>query len=135
MLSWGVADQPLILTPLKQAVATLEEALGAPDSGFVRDSIVKRFEYTYELSWKFMRRHLIWAALEPEPETRRDLFRAAARAGLIDDPEAWFAFHEARNLTAHTYNERNAAKVIDAARHLLPAARSLLEALARHHGT
>ena len=113
---------PLILTPLKQAVATLDEALGAPDSGFVRDAIVKRFEYTYELSWKFMRRHLIWAALEPEPETRKDLFRAAARAGLIDDPEAWFVFHEARNLTAHTYNATNAAKVIEAARHLLPAA-------------
>jgi nucleotidyltransferase substrate binding protein (TIGR01987 family) len=130
-----MADPALILTPLKQAVATLDEALGAPDSGFVRDAIVKRFEYTYEPSWKFMRRHLIWAALEPEPETRKDLFRAAARAGLIDDTEAWFIFHEARNLTAHTYNATNAAKVIEAARHLLPAARSLLEALARYHGT
>ena len=129
-----MADSPLVLTPLKRALSPLAEALAAPDSGFVRDSIVKRFEYTYELSWKFMRRHLIWAALEPEPETRKDLFRAAARAGLIDDPEAWFTFHEARNLTAHSYNDKNAAKVIEAARHLLPRARSLLEALARHHG-
>jgi nucleotidyltransferase substrate binding protein (TIGR01987 family) len=130
-----MAEASLILTPLTRAVATLEEALVAPDSGFVRDSIVKRFEYTYELSWKFMRRHLIWAALEAEPQIRRDLFRAAARAGLIDDPEAWFALHDARNLTAHTYNDKNAAKVIAAARRLLPAARSLLEALARHHGS
>lgn len=130
-----MAESSLILTPLKRAFTSLEEALVAPDSGFVRDSIVKRFEYTYELSWKFMRRHLIWAALETDPETRKDLFRAAARAGLIDDPEAWFVFHEVRNLTAHTYNERNAAKVIEAAHRLLPAARSLLEALARHHGT
>ncbi len=129
-----MADAPLILTPLRRALATLEEALDAPDSGFVRDAIVKRFEYTYELSWRFMRRHLMWAALEAEPQTRRDLFRSAARAGLITDPEAWFAFHEARNLTAHTYNDRNAATVIDAARRLLPAARSLLGALERHHG-
>ena len=129
-----MADSPLILTPLTRALATLEEALVAPDSGFVRDAIVKRFEYTYELSWRFMRRHLIWAALEAEPQTRRDLFRAAARAGLIADPQVWFVFHEARNLTAHTYNDENAAKVIDAARHLLPAARSLLEALMKHHG-
>jgi nucleotidyltransferase substrate binding protein (TIGR01987 family) len=129
-----MAETSLILTPLTRAVTTLEEALVAPDSSFVRDSIVKRFEYAYELSWKFMRRHLIWAALEAEPQTRRDLFRVAARAGLIDDPEAWFAFHEARNLTAHTYNDKNAAKVIEAARRLLPDARLLLEALARHHG-
>jgi hypothetical protein len=81
-----------------------------------------------------MRRHLAWAALEPEPETRMDLFRAAARAGLIDDPEAWFAFHAARDLTAHTYDDRNAAKVIEAARHPLPAAKRLVERLARHHG-
>ncbi len=130
-----MTDQPLILTPLERALAILEEALSAPDSGFVRDAIVKRFEYAYELCWRLMRRHLIWAALEAEPQTRRDLFRAAARAGLIDDPQAWFAFHEARNLTAHTYNDRNAAKVIDAARHLLPSGRALLEALAKHHGT
>jgi nucleotidyltransferase substrate binding protein (TIGR01987 family) len=128
-----MTDQPLILAPLKRAVARLAEALAAPDSGFVRDSIVKRFEDAYELSLKFMRRHLIWAALEPEPQTRKDLFRAAARAGLIDDPEAWFAFHDARNLTAHAYNDANAAKVIGAARHLMPAARSLLEALETHH--
>jgi nucleotidyltransferase substrate binding protein (TIGR01987 family) len=129
-----IAEQSLILTPLKRALTTREEALVAADSSFVRDSIVKRFEYTYELSWRFMRRHLIWAALEPEPQTCKDLFRAAARAGLIEDPEAWFTFHEARNLTAHTYNDGNAAKVIEAARRLLPAARSLLDALARHHG-
>lgn len=45
-----MADSPLILTPLKRALATLEEALLAPDSGFVRDAIVKPFECTYEVA-------------------------------------------------------------------------------------
>ena len=129
-----MAKQPFLLTPLEHAIAALRVALSATDDEFVRDSIVKRFEFTYEIAWKFMRRHLAWAALESAPETRRDLFRASARAGLIEDPEAWFEFHEARNLTAHTYNEANAAKVIAAARQFLPAVQLLLVALQRHHG-
>jgi hypothetical protein len=44
-----MVGSPLVLTPLKRALGTLEETLAAPDSSFVRDSIVKRFEYTYEL--------------------------------------------------------------------------------------
>lgn len=134
-----MADQPsprgpLLLGPLERANASLAVALATPENEFVRDAIVKRFEYTYELSWKLMRRHLVWAALEPTPETRKELFRAAARAGLIDDPAAWFAFNEARNLTAHTYSDANAKTVIEAARRLLPAVEALLVALSRHHG-
>jgi hypothetical protein len=69
-----MADQPFLLGPLERAAASLATALAAPESEFVRDSIVKRFEFTYELSWKLMRRHFAWAALEPAPETRKDLF-------------------------------------------------------------
>jgi nucleotidyltransferase substrate binding protein (TIGR01987 family) len=134
-----MADQPsplgpLLLGPLERAAASLAAALVAPENEFVRDAIVKRFEFTYELSWKLMRRHLAWAALEAAPETRKDLIRAAARAGLVDDPEAWFTFNEARNLTAHAYSEANAKTVIAAAQRLLPAAEALLAARRRHHG-
>lgn len=129
-----MAQQPFLVAPLQRAVVALKAALSAPDDEFVRDSIVKRFEFTYEIAWKLMRRHLAWAALEAPPETRRDLFRASARAGLIEDPEAWFVFHEARNLTSHTYNEAHATRVIATARQFLPAAQFLLTELERRHG-
>ena len=90
----------LLVTPLKRALATLEEALAAPDSSFVRDAIVKCYEYTYELSWKMMQRFLARRE-EDIPPTRRELFREAARFGLIDDPRIWFVLHENRNKTAH----------------------------------
>lgn len=38
----------------------------------------------------------------------RNLFREAGRQGLIDDVLRWFAYHKARNLTSHTYNENTA---------------------------
>jgi nucleotidyltransferase substrate binding protein (TIGR01987 family) len=129
-----MAGPPLILTPLKRALATLEEALAAPDSGFVRDSIVKRFEYTYELSWKMMQRFL--ARREDDiPPTRRELFRDAARLGLIDDPRVWFVFHENRNKTAHAYGEKAAREVIAMARQLAPAVVYLIAALDRSDGS
>ncbi len=46
-----------------------------------------------------------------EPRTKKDLFRIATREGLIDSPQAWFQYNEARNLTSHTYDERNAETV------------------------
>jgi nucleotidyltransferase substrate binding protein (TIGR01987 family) len=123
----------LILTPLKRALATLEEALAAPDSSFVRDSIVKRFEYTYEISWKMMQRFLRHRE-DDIPPTRRELFREAARLGLIDDPRIWFSFHENRNKTAHAYNEAAAREVIAMARQLAPAVAYLVAALERTNG-
>jgi len=30
---------------------------------------------------------------------------------LVEDPLPWFSFLEARNLTAHTYNEEEARKI------------------------
>ena len=34
--------------------------------------------------------------------SRRDLVRIEAENGLIDDVEAWFQYHLARNQTSHT---------------------------------
>ncbi len=42
---------------------------------------------------------------------RRDLFRLGAENHLIEDVEAWFAYHLARNETSHTYDPPVAARV------------------------
>jgi nucleotidyltransferase substrate binding protein (TIGR01987 family) len=130
-----MSEGRLILMPLAKAIATLRRAVAAaPRNEFVRDAIIQRFEYTYELCWKFMMRHLRTDTLFAEPLTRRDLFRAAAQARLIDDPSAWFEFHEARNLVSHTYNEATAQQVVAIAERFLPCAASLLEMLEKLHG-
>lgn len=41
-----MAEPSLILTPLRRAMAELRVALAQPEDEFVRDSIVKRFEFT-----------------------------------------------------------------------------------------
>ncbi len=66
---------PFDMNPLENAVrqlaAGLAAANAAPDNELLRDGVIQRFEYTYELSHKTLRRYL--AATEPSPEIPEDL--------------------------------------------------------------
>jgi len=57
------ADE-LDISSSANAVARSEEAFGhAPANDLVRDVCVQRVEYTYELAWRMMRRHLMFLGL------------------------------------------------------------------------
>ncbi len=114
----------LDLSSLRQAVSSLTSAVAtAEDKDFmnsldevkrkvVRAGVIQNFEFTFELCWKFIQRWLrINQSAVTGPLTRRDLFRRAARFGLIDDPFKWIEYSEARNLTAHTYNRKTADRI------------------------
>ena len=133
---------PLELESLNKAVDTLGRSLRAAHSNkesmsedlreTVRAGVIQNFEVAYEQCWKFIQR---WIRQNRTPEdadfprTRKELFRMAARYGLISDPLPWFAFGEARNLTSHTYDEAQAASVYETAERFLPHARELLSQL------
>jgi len=91
--------------------------------------VIQHFEIVYELSWKFMQR---WLKINFNPEqaefprTRKDLFRLAAKVGILENPLEWFAYAEARNMTSHTYDEEEAEKVFLLAPPLAIAAEKLL---------
>ncbi len=133
---------PLDLTSLRDAVNALESSVEVSSSDaakadtkmweVLRAGVIQNFEVTYELSWKFIQR---WIRTNRTPEdadhprTRKDLFRLAAQYGLINDPGPWFAYGEARNLTAHTYNSKQAETVYETAVSFVTDARNLYENL------
>ena len=125
----------LILTPLKKAVSSLSVALAQPKNEFVRDAVIQRFEYTYELCWKFIRRDMIGdqGSELVNSVSRRDLFRLAADKHIIPDPAPWFEYHRARNETSHTYNEKVAEETYIVARGFCSAAQELLAVLEKKH--
>ena len=43
----------------QKSLARLKEALAEDETSFVRDSIIKRFEVTFEMAWKTMFRFLV----------------------------------------------------------------------------
>lgn len=71
---------------------------------------VQAFEFSYELSWKMMRRVLESRGLEVG--SPKDTFRKAVMEKLIDDPELWFDFQRKRNLTVHTYRQENLDAIV-----------------------
>lgn len=129
----------LELESLRKTVGALQRSLDASQKAMasldddmrdtVRAGVIQHFEMAYEQCWKFIQR---WVRenVSPEeadyPRTRKELFRIAARHGLISDPVPWFSFGDARNLTSHTYDEAQATSVYDVAQQFLPHAQELL---------
>jgi nucleotidyltransferase substrate binding protein (TIGR01987 family) len=119
----------LALASLKKAV---DRAVGDPDDEEVRDAVIQRFEYSYELAWKMIKRQLEAEVAVPADIDRlsfRSMMREAAEKGMIESFEAWLTFREQRNITSHTYNQEKAKSVFETAREFLPVALRLLAQL------
>jgi nucleotidyltransferase substrate binding protein (TIGR01987 family) len=132
----------LELTSLRKALQSLQNALrvASPDelekfekeqAEVLKAGVIQNFEFSYELCWKFMRR---WLKENLSPAvtdgiTRRELFRMAAEQRLIDDVEQWMRYHDARNLSSHTYLPEVADEVYRSAFDFHEAARKLLRAM------
>ena len=106
----------LDLAAFRLALASLGKAVtrsqGEPADDEVRDSVIQRFEYTYELAWKTLKRYLAQEGVsEVTTLSQRDLHREAAARGLLEDPIAWFGYQKTRNETSHTYNAEKAREV------------------------
>lgn len=98
----------------------------------VRAGVIQNFEVAYEQCWKMIQRWIKENRTREEaehPRTRKELFRMAARFGLISDPVPWFGYSDARNLTAHTYDEGQASAVYEITSDFLRDARYLLKQL------
>lgn len=79
---------------------------------FECDSLIKRFEFTYEMAWKLM------MSFEKENGIigmlgSKDVVRHAVALGLVENGEAWMDMIDARNQTSHVYDEETANVVAD----------------------
>jgi len=133
----------LDLSSLRKAVESLGKTLKvADDRAFmarlnndqknaVRAGVIQNFEFTYELCWKFMKRWLEvnLGSTYVEGVTRRELFRLSVENRLLTDVDRWMEYHDARNETAHTYDEDTAQDVFQTASNFLADAKKLLQAL------
>ena len=133
----------LILKPIKDSLSSLNNLyLRAIDPKLLqildditkdglKAGVIQNFEFTYELSWKFIKRWLETNFTRDDYDglSRRDLFRHAFEAGLIKDIESWFEYNEKRNLTSHTYNKITAEDVYSCIPNFIEDAKYLLSQL------
>ena len=115
----------LDVAPFEKAIASLEAALTRqarePDDDLLRDGCIQRFEFTYELSHKTLKRFLVETSASPaefDDIAFQDLIRTGSERGLLlGDWPRWKNYREARSLTSHTYDEPKARRVFE----LVPA--------------
>lgn len=93
-----------------KALARLGEVLALPEDDVVRDSIIQRFEFTFEMAWKTMFRFLSDKG-ERVAAKAWDVLPVAFESLLIDDAEVWDQMREFRNETSHEYNQVKATQV------------------------
>ena len=109
--------------PLGRCIQTLERSLKCLDSAqedtvdyeMYRNSVIKSFEMTLEMSGKSLRRVLREFTGNPKSVnelTFKDVFRHAAKHGLVTDVERWFRYRESRNNTVHDYGQDFAETVL-----------------------
>lgn len=128
----------LDFSSLEKATKSLGKAIDrtkkAPNDEELRDAVIQRFEYTYELAWKMMRRQMEQESPNPAELDRlsfKDILRNAAEKGIIADAEAWLIFRERRNITSHTYDEAEAKSVYETALKFFDDVKAVLAELKR----
>jgi nucleotidyltransferase substrate binding protein (TIGR01987 family) len=125
------------LTPLANAIERLQEGVAAqtsdPHNTLLRDGLIQRFEFTYELTHKLLRRYLESTAANPD-DVRSLTFEALIRLGdeqrlLLSDVAQWKRYRKARTDTSHTYNEQTAIGILPVIPVFIQEAEFLLDRL------
>lgn len=111
--------QELDLVPFKKALQSLKEVIEIYNKDknnlIIRDSMIQRFEYTYSIALKMVKRFFSQGAFvleNIEGMTFNEMIRQANKMGLLRaNLEKWDMYRQRRNLTSHTYDEKVAQDV------------------------
>jgi len=107
-----MSEPNIKINNFSNALSRLEEGVAKYDetNDLLRDGVIQRFEFTFELAWKTLK-----AVFEDEGLTGlnspKTVLREAFAAELIKDDELWLSMLGDRNSTAHIYSEQLAIEI------------------------
>lgn len=127
----------LSIEPFEKAIVSLEQALDRhgqdTSDDLIRDACIQRFEFTYELAHKMLKRFLEATSANPDEfdnMTFQDQIRLGNERGLLrSDWSLWKEYRRARGTTSHTYDEEKAREVFAIVPDFLSEARFLRDRL------
>jgi len=99
---------------LNRLIRALDMEDEIKDEGFgdiYLDLTVKRFEFTYEMGWKALKRYLEFLGFEPK--NPRATFKEAYAQDILRDDNIWLNMIEHRNLSSHIYDEYEIKEIVE----------------------
>lgn len=105
-------------------VAERQHWIEQGNGDIVLDVAAKRFEFTYEMAWKALKRTLDYLGIDAA--SPRMVFKEAYAAGLLKDERVWLDMIEMRNLSSHVYDENEISRILVQLDGYLEAFESLL---------
>ena len=100
------------LVQFRDALAALKLALAQPEDEFVRDSIIKRFELSFETARKAMHQWLVDQEELTYESTKKAVMEAAFKTALVSDADLWADIAAARNDSTHEYDKNKALEIV-----------------------
>ena len=127
----------LNLDVLKDSLKTLKECYNdyllqtdEKIQTYIKDSCIKRFEYTYECAKKIMNKYLKKEYDKPDKElTINNIFREMYGLGFIKNFDNWILYREKRNVTSHEYNLKETYDIVKIIPDFIEDVRYLIEKL------
>jgi nucleotidyltransferase substrate binding protein (TIGR01987 family) len=88
--------------------------------------IIKDFELTYELSWKFLKKILLDQGHQTTGS--KDVFSKAYQLGFLKEQDVWIEMITDRNQSTHVYDEKDALQLIERIKkNYIPCFESLIQ--------
>ena len=100
------------LVQFRDALAALKLALEQPEDEFVRDSIIKRLELSFETARKAMHQWLVDQEELTYESTKKAVMEAAYKTALVSDADLWAEIAAARNDSTHEYDKNKALEIV-----------------------
>ena len=129
------------LSNSQRCLKRLGEAIRQPldEDMFMLDAVVHRFNVAFELLMDTLLVYCVETDFLPEEKIKeyelnaRKLIELAFDCKLIDDDQTWIAIKDARNATAHEYDEQQALDHYDKVKSYLPHLQALFEKMNTIH--
>lgn len=111
-ISGGSSDSPII-TKLTEAIKYIDTEFENADDvleEIIKEGLIQRFEYTYEMAWNVMKDYALYQG-NTDIGGSRDAIRYAFSTNLVADGDMWMEMIKSRIKTLHTYNEETAQEI------------------------
>ena len=120
----------LVFDDFRKSVKQFHDVLKIPKSVFIRDASIKRFELTFELSWKLLKLFLDDQGFVCN--SPKSCLQQAFSFGLIKDNPLWVDLANDRNSSIHSYSEKFADALYEKLGNYLKLFRELEKGIKKH---